>query len=334
MLLMLPIGILTYLVMAFRPGIPKRVFLPVALFLPVSIVIVLPMIVFFYKHAAWIGVGVSVLQVLLAVWAIRWLKKGSESKGVLVPTARLTDKPFSWAHFAGMILTGLMVIIPALALYTFCSAKFAVTHFSAGFVNLSMAGLSMEVRDYIREDGKKITLVPMSHIGESSFYESLAVSFPHDSIVLMEGVSDRKKVVKTVSNYSKMAQSLGLVEQQEVFKPQGEIVAADIDISDFSSETLEMLKSVMLLHSKGVTPETMPILMKPASPGLEKLMEDILDKRNEHLLKVLYERLPDSNHFIVPWGAAHMPGISVDIEKAGFRIASRRPYLAVRFGSQ
>lgn len=232
-----------------------------------------------------------------------------------------------------MILAVLLVILPALLLYTAGSAKLAVTHFSSGFVNLSPAGVSMEVRDYTREDGKKITLVPMSHIGESAFYESLATSFPHDSVVLMEGVSDLKKVVKTSSNYSKMAEAFGVVEQQKVFKPQGEIVAADIDMSDFSPETIDLLKTSMLLHSKGITSETLPILMKPTPPGLEKrLMEDILEKRNVHLLKVLHERLPSSKHIIVPWGAAHMPGISREIEKSGFKAISAQPYMAIRFG--
>lgn len=332
LLLMLPVGLITYLMLAIRPGIPKRAYLPVALFLPVSVVAVLPLLVYYHVHAAWIGWGVSALQLLVAACILRWLKSGSESAWSLVAASRLTEKSFSWTHFTGMILTGLLVLLPALVLYTAFSAKLAVGHFSAGFVKLTPAGISMEVRDYIRDDGKKVTLVPMSHIADSTFYENIAVSFPPDSLVLMEGVSDHKKLIKTASNYSKMAQSIGVVEQQKVFKPEGEVVAADIDISDLSPETLDLLKAVMLLHSKGVTAETMPTLMKPTPPGLEKrLMVDILDKRNEHLLKVLYERLPDSKHIIVPWGAAHMPGISHEIENAGFRVVATHPFMAIRF---
>lgn len=332
MLLMLPVGLITYLMMAIRPGIPKRVFLPVALFLPVSIVVILPLVIYFFEQAVWIGWAVSLLQVLVAAFMLRWLQAGLKPSGLLVPSSRLQDKPFRWAHFTGMILMAVLVILPGLLLYTAASTKLAVTHFSSGFVNLTPAGISMEVREYTREDGKKVTLVPMSHIGEPTFYESLAASFPHDSVVLMEGVSDLKKTIKASSNYSKMAKTIGVVEQQQAFKPQGEIVAADIDVSDFSPETLNLLKTSMLVHSEGITSETLPILMKPTPPGLEKrLMEDILEKRNVHLLKVLHERLPTSNHIIVPWGAAHMPGISREIEKSGFKVASTQPYMAIRF---
>ena len=44
---------------------------------------------------------------------------------------------------------------------------------------------------------------------------------------------------------------------------------------------------------------------------------DILLKRNEHLLKELRERLPESDNFIIPWGAVHMPGIAKEIQKSG-----------------
>lgn len=175
--------------------------------------------------------------------------------------------------------------------------------------------------------------MPMSHVGESKFYHDLAESFTDDSVVLMEGVSDRKHVVTAASGYSKMAESIGVVEQQSVFKPRGEIVAADMDMSDFSPATIDMLKTAMLIHAKGVTAETLPILMKPTPPGLEEaLMDDILTKRNRHLLKVLHERLPTAEHIVVPWGAAHMPEIAREIEKSGFRVKETQQYIAIRFG--
>ena len=76
----------------------------------------------------------------------------------------------------------------------------------------------------------------------------------------------------------------------------------------------------------------MPILLKPTSPQLEKqLMEDILTKRNQHLLEVIQERLLTSDNIVVPWGAAHMPGISSGIEKLGFRVIEKNEYMALRF---
>lgn len=334
LLLMPPLGLATYLIMAAAPGIPKRVFLPVALYLPVTYVGVLPLFVYFHQHAAWIGWGVSLAQVLLGWWLVRWLNGKRGFRWPLVPDSRLGTRKFSWPHFAGMLLAGLLVLLPALLFHTALSAKLAVGHFTDGFVELRTSGVVMQVREYTRGDGVKITLVPMSHVGERDFYQNLSESFPDDSVVLMEGVSDHRKVVRASSNYSKMAESIGVAEQQQVFKPKGKLVPADLDMSDFSPETLDMLKTAMLIHSKGVTAETMPILMKPTPPGLEKrLMEDILTKRNRHLLKVLHEHLPESRHIIIPWGAAHMPEIAREIEKSGFRPGDTREYHAIRFGS-
>ena len=204
---------------------------------------------------------------LLALFTIRRLQGGLKFRWPLVPERILADRRFSWGNLAGVLTAGVFLIVPALVLYSAFTAMISVNHFTDGFVKLRPAGVSMQVRKYVRDDGRKITLVPMSHVGEPDFYHSLAASFPEDSVILMEGVSDNKNLAKIQSDYSKMAATVGGVEQTKVFKPQGELVHADVDISAFSPATLELLKTAMLLHSKGVTAETLPILMKPAPPG-------------------------------------------------------------------
>ncbi|MES2661085.1 MAG: hypothetical protein V4689_20855 [Verrucomicrobiota bacterium] len=333
-LLMLMAGFLACGLMAWFPGIPKRVFLPVALFIPVVGVAVLPLLVYYFEHIALIAWFVSLGQLLLAAFVIRRLQGDWKFRWPLLPESSLADRRFSWGNLAAVTLSGLLLLLPGLVLYTAYSGKLAMEHFTDGFVIVRPAGISMQVRNYVRDDGKKIMLVPMSHVGEPEFYQSLSASFPADSVILMEGVSDRQKLTTTHSDYSKMATALGGVEQTQVFKPQGELVAADVDMSSFSPATLGMLKTAMLLHAKGVTPETLPILMKPTPPGLEKqLMDDILTKRNLHLLGVIRERLPTSQQIIVPWGAAHMPEIAREIQKLGFRPVDTREFLAIRFGS-
>jgi hypothetical protein len=330
--LMLAFGALAYGTMSIVPGVPKRVFLPVALFLPVSFVAVLPLLVFFHSHAAWIGWGVSLLQLLLAYLILRHLKQGTTIRWPLCPDSRLGERKFRWGNLTAMLLAALLVILPALLLGTALSAKLAVDHFTDGFVSLKPSGVTMQVRRYVRDDGSQITLVPMSHVGESGFYQEISDLFSDDSLVLMEGVSDRNKLAPRQSGYSRMARSIGVVEQQEAFRPRGEIVAADLDMSEFSPATRDMLKGILLVHSKGITAETMPILLKPTPPGFEKqLMDDILGKRNRHLLRVLHEKLPQGRHIVIPWGAAHMPEIAREIVKSGFRLAETRDFTAIRF---
>lgn len=332
--LMLLTGLLLFGLMAFAPGIPKRFFMPVSLFVPTAMIGVLPLLIWFSSKALVILWCLSLLQVLCAVFLISRLQGGLKFSWPLVPPEKVAARGFSWGNLAAVVASGVFIILPVLLAYFAFTAITSVTHFSDGFVKLRPAGISMQVRKYIRDDGRKITLVPMSHVGEAEFYQSLSDSFPPDSVILMEGVSDQKGLAKVESNYSKMATALGGVEQTEVFKPKGEIVHADVDISTFSPSTIELLKTAMLLHSKGITPETLPILMKPSPPGLEKkLIEDILTKRNHHLLGVIREQLADSANIIVPWGAAHMPEIAREIEKDGFRVKETKDFMAIRFGS-
>jgi hypothetical protein len=331
---MLITGFILCCLMALIPGIPKRFILPLSLYLPVTAIAILPLLVYFKEHALWIVWGLSLGQFLLGIFILHRLHGGFKFRWPLFPEQRLVEKQFSWGNLVGVVIMGLLLLLPALVLYTAFSAKLAVEHFTDGFVAVRPSGISMQVRNYVRDDGKKIMLVPMSHVGESEFYHDLAASFPANSVILMEGVTDTTQLVNTHSDYSKMAGAVGGVEQTKVFKPKGEIVAADMDMSAFSPATLVLLKTAMLLHAEGVTPETLPILMKPTPPGLEKqLMDDILTKRNHHLLGVIQERLPTSEVIVVPWGAAHMPEIHREIQKLGFQVVDTKEYVAIRFGS-
>ena len=188
----------------------------------------------------------------------------------------------------------------------------------------------------MRSDGKRIQLVPMAHVGDAGFYQKLSQSFPANSTILMEGVTDDRNLLTNKITYGRMATTLGLAEQQKEFKPsQGEMVRADVDVEQFSPGTIDLLNLVMLIHSKGVNVETlMKLLDYSPPPGFqEQLFDDILRKRNRHLLEQIHARLPQSELVIVPWGVAHMPEISEEIQKAGFRLGETRKYVVIRFGS-
>src|SRR6202012_5066071 len=100
----------------------------------------------------------------------------------------------------------------------------AVSHFTAGFLTVRAGGLMSHVRQYARSDGKEIELVPMAHMADADFYKKLAESFPTNSIVLMEGVTDEKNLLTNGISYKRMARTLGLSEQVEEFKPQAELI--------------------------------------------------------------------------------------------------------------
>ena len=61
-------------------------------------------------------------------------------------------------------------------------------------------------------------------------------------------------------------------------------------------------------------------------------MDDLIHKRNQHLLGEIFSRLSESENIIVPWGVAHMPEIARELKKAGFRLDKTQDYVAIRFG--
>jgi uncharacterized protein YbaP (TraB family) len=63
----------------------------------------------------------------------------------------------------------------------------------------------------------------------------------------------------------------------------------------------------------------------------EQLIDDLLTKRNKHLLQEIQARLSQSEILIVPWGAMHMPEIAKEIQKSGFRLEESKDYVVIRF---
>ncbi|GEP42553.1 hypothetical protein [Brevifollis gellanilyticus] len=330
---LLPVGMVVFLIVAFQPGIPKRVFMTVALFVPFATVASFSLYTVFYPHVAWVSLFISWVQLLTALLCIRTLRGSMLPKWPLVPATSFHEKPFRFLHLAGVMIIGIIAVPATLVMGTLFAGKLAVRQFTDGFVDVSFSGVSTEVRDYVRDDGKKVTLVPMAHVGDSKFYEELGASFPADSIVLMEGVSDRQKLLETPANYGKLAALIGAAEQQKVFKPQGTVINADVDVSEFSPEILALLKKALLIHTKGITPETISSLLEASSsPGIEqRLNDDLIIKRNRHLLQVMNERLPETRHIIIPWGAGHMPDIAKQIQGSGFREVSKEKRIVYQF---
>jgi hypothetical protein len=232
------------------------------------------------------------------------------------------------------LLVNIFGAAPAMLLYLALCTSLAVDHFSDRFLALRPGGLTVQVRKYVRSDGKTVRLIPMAHIGDSDFYRKISQSFPSNSIILMEGVTDRKHLLTNEISYKRVAKSLGLAEQGEEFAPnQGEMVQADVDVEQFSTNTISLLNLVMLFHSKGVNAENVLRLMEYSAPPHfeDQLFDDLLGKRNRHLLEEIHARLPQSENIMVPWGVAHMPEIAKDIQKSGFRLDENQEYKVIRF---
>lgn len=328
-------SVLIYVLMGLTPRIPKRLFLPVTLFTPAALLVAVPFSIYCYGGIRQVACVISFSQVVLGL-GILGLAGGFKFHWPLVAVEQLGTRLFSWLNLSVFLLVNVFVLPPAVVLYLALCASAAVDHFSEGFLALRPGGLTVQVRKYVRDDGKTIQLFPMSHIGDAGFYRKISQAFPTNSIILMEGVSDERNLLTNEISYKRMATSLGLAEQQKEFVPsRGKKVRADVDVEVFSTNTIDFLNLVMLIHSKGVNPEiALKLLQFSPPPRFEQqLMDDLLRKRNRHLLEELHARLSQSENIIVPWGVAHMPEIAEEIQKAGFRLVESLEYKLVRFGS-
>ena len=199
---------------------------------------------------------------------------------------------------------------------------------------LHPAGFTVQVRKYVRNDGKTIELFPMSHVADAVFYQQVSQTFPTNSIILMEGVTDVNNLLTNKLSYKRMAKSLGLSEQKETFRPvRGERVRADVDVDQFSPATIDILNLITLVHAKGINPETLRQLLQftPSPQIQDQLFDDLLWKRNQHLVGEIKSHLLLSDNIMVPWGVAHMPGIAKEIMKIGFRLDETHEYMVIRF---
>ena len=328
------LALVIYGLMGLTPMIPKRLFLPLALFSPVATLVAIPSLIYFYSRIHQIAWSIAFGQVILGLIILYRVQRGLKFRWPLVTEPQLEDRRFSWRNLTVFLLVNVVLLGPAVIVYLGLCAVLAVNHFSEGFLALRPTGFTVQARKYVRDDGKTIQLVPMLHIGEADFYQKLSRSFPTNAIILMEGVTDDRNLLTNKISYERMAATLGVAEQHEEFKPRGELVRADVDVAEFTPNTLAGLNLVMLIHARGMKAETALKLMQFSPPHFEEqLFDDLLRKRNRHLLKEIHARLAESEHLIVPWGAAHMPEIAQEILKAGFRVDETQEYVAIRFGS-
>ena len=324
-----------YALMGLTPIIPKRLFIPVTLFNPIAGLLGVPFLIFFYSRIQQVAWVISFCQIVLGLCILYLLQGGFKFRWPAVTENQLEARRFSWLNLSVFLLVNVFVLLPAVVVYSVACAALAVNHFSEGFVALRPIGLTVQARNYARNDGKTIQLVPMAHIGDSTFYRQLSRSFPANATILLEGVTDNRNLLTNKITYKRMATSLGVAEQQNEFQPRGNLVQADVDVEQFTTNTIDFLNLVMLVHSKGVNAETVPKLLGYSPPPHfgEQLMDDLLRKRNRQLLGKIHAQLSQSDSIIVPWGAAHIPEIAREIQKSGFRLTESREYLAIRFRS-
>jgi len=327
--------LVVYVLMGLTPIVPRRVFLPIFALVGLGLAAVFPVMIYGYNQLVRFDWLLSLLQVLLVSVIWRRLLGGGPFRWFVIEARHLGNPRFSWSHLAVFLLVNLLVLAPVVAGYVAVCTSVAVSHFTDGFLRLRPSGLILQSRKYARDDGKTVVLFPMSHIADAGFYQAMSHSVASNSVVLLEGVTDSQHLLTNKLSYKRAAKSLGLAEQHEDLSfDQGELIRADVDVQEFSTNTIAFMNLVTLVHTRGLNADTLPLLMNCSlTPEAEQqLFTDLLVKRNEHLLKELRARLPESDHFVIPWGAAHMPELAETLQKLGFHLVETHDYIGIRFG--
>lgn len=341
------LALVLFAVATFSTRIPKRFALPPIAFLTWAnvaggfpLAFVLPGLV----HPVLAGVQLALALVLLGVHR-RW---ASEPPPLDAPG-------FSWRR---MLLCSCLTFVALPVFLTtgvLNSAGVYLEERSGGYFKLRPSGLLLEEREFTR-DGKQVRLVSMMHIGEKKFYERVHSSLPADSsaVVLLEGITDEYGLLRSRFSYARLATMLGLESQESSTlqnaapRPSTPTVAApttrkgirylhaDADVSTFDPVTIQFINSLGVVLGSETLEDAINALREMsrqfAAPGSEQIvLDDILAKRNEHLLAEIDRNLKNAQIVIVPWGAMHLPYVEEQLRKRGFTESGRSSRAAVHF---
>ena len=314
-----------YLLVAASQRLPAAIFLPPILVGAWLNLGAAPLYLAF-ADAANRALAGSLIQLATAAlaYATVYARSGWRS-GMLGPTAD-AGPAFVPARFA--CFAGAAVVLGPLLLATYAAVGLTtwIDFSTAGFVRVDRDGIHLSERHYQRGD-HAIRLVAMMHIGPRAVYEQIFASFElPETVVLEEGITDESQLLEADFSYQKLAEKLDLIEQERLQAPEqpGEwphLRHRDMDVSDFSPETLDFVRKMGLLINALDDPETLrQKLEDPAAlpQNSEAVMHEILMRRNQLVLKAIEAALLDYERVIVPWGALHMPWLEEQIERRGF----------------
>jgi hypothetical protein len=318
--------------------------------MPVSVFVPLALATFWLTLGAaplplWIGSPTLLaatgcaLQLAAVALAFALVRARNGGRGFWLGDAEPDRPAFAWRHSLAFA-AGLFLLGPVAALgYGALALATQIQVVSHGFVQVGLAGVSLDDRHYQR-DGREIRLVGMMHIGDPERYRALTRSFAREStIVLAEGVSDEKGRIASSLHYGKAARAIGLAPQEDLesyllegegsdaVAPEWPVVRrADVDASAFSPETIEMVRWAAQVWDAGDLPTALRILVRGAREHPEHsraFFADVVDKRNEHLVGEIERALGEYERVVVPWGALHLPGIEQTVLSWGFTETSR-----------
>lgn len=344
-------GGLVFLGLGFNKHLPKIILIPLFIWLFWSLLRFWPLknIVgeYFQLYAA---CGQLLLSV--AVLKFNWHRN---HKSPFLVRSQFHGPAFSGRNLFQFYLISIPLVPIALLLISYSFVDHLIEETTAGFVQLEPTGLYMTERIY-RQNDKQIQLTGMIHLGQKDFYADLMALIPDDrTLILTEGVTDKRGLLTERFGYGKIADLLGLTSQEKVHfqgrlitaieldKPNTEkqaipdILRADIDLKQFNPHTLEVLNALAkyILNAESLTAGYLEFnhwTQEHINPDSNKIiMADLIHKRNQSVIDYLPKALKKYDTLIIPWGALHMKGIEKAVLEKGFILTEQRNRLSIDF---
>jgi len=323
------ISLFFYMFLFFIPHFPKKIVLPLLLFVFTFFISNIFLSSIYLSDYRYLLIPFFLHCLILSIIFPNLLKYYQTDTNIDNFTISVYLKTFFRFLFANLFL-----IIPFYCLFI---ASLALISLKISLKDaLFIDNKGIYINEFILKKGNQnIYLIPMAHIGEKSFYQHVIESLPRtDAVMLSEGVSDKKNLLKSKFDYKNVSSMLGIANQKSSFLLKDskiDVVSADLDISDFSSTTIKLLDLISRYINSNFKDsisffELNKILSDKDQYNL--LFKDILEKRNRFLLKTIKSNLAQYNNIIIPWGAKHIPFIKDNVLNMGFKtIKKNKIYL-------
>jgi hypothetical protein len=285
-------------------------------------------------------VVLGLVQASFALPVLQWIRRRSGGRawllrGPFLPPAR----PRRLRAFA----LALAAVPLALVVGVAGCGVYLAERATGGFIGFGLDGISFDERRYTRGD-REVVLVGMSHIGRKGVYDALlSQGDGRPTVVLAEGVTDQRGLLPAEQPFDPLAADLGLDVQPDpeemldaaagewaAADPHVEVEHADLDVSAFRPSTLEFVRLAFRLTAHpadGEARQELAALVERPDGGelYQGVVEDLIEKRNRHVLERLDAALERHDRVVVPWGVLHLAGIEAGVLERGFALASSEP---------
>lgn len=349
------LSLAVYLLLGIDRRLPKRVFLPLTVYSFWCSVALWPLLGIFSRES--LGLAASFGQVFIGGVALITLRNAYGRN--LLPVELFQRPLFGWRNTLVFSAVNLLLLPLLLVYIVMATGGCYLDQQTAGFMRLSPVGIYTSERSY-HHNGKVVRLVAMMHIARKGYYQELFASLPaKGTLILVEGVTDRDRLLKSRFDYGSLASLVGLSSQETMpldgnllelddlelaegverddLKP--DIVRADMDLNRFDPRTVEYLNVIARTvlgdkpKAQGLVAYSDWVKVHGTPDMISGVMDDILNKRNAVVIDALHRSLDRYDSIVVPWGGMHMPAIESALLARGFVPGEKKERLLFAFSA-